>query len=97
MHSLGFAARGNDPYGEIGFVVVLPQDAVACLEVKGGVCAAKRVYGWQLAEPAGSLNPEEALWCKAEKACLLSGRCSAEVLDTARGQWLPLPPYDGIS
>lgn len=36
LHSLGLARRGNLPFGEIDFVVLVPGAGVACLEVKGG-------------------------------------------------------------
>lgn len=36
LHSLGLAACGNRPYGEIDFVILVPTGAVICLEVKGG-------------------------------------------------------------
>src|ERR1035441_1601084 len=36
LHSLGLAACGSRPYGEVDFVVLVPTGAVVCLEVKGG-------------------------------------------------------------
>lgn len=36
LHSLGLAARGRRPYGEVDFVVLIPSGAVICLEIKGG-------------------------------------------------------------
>ena len=36
LHSLGLARRRTGPYGEIDFVVVVPDEGVFCLEVKGG-------------------------------------------------------------
>lgn len=36
LHSLGLAHRGNKPYGEIDFVVLVPNAGILCLEVKGG-------------------------------------------------------------
>lgn len=36
LHSLGLAAREKGPYGEIDFVVLMPEGVVVCLEVKGG-------------------------------------------------------------
>ncbi len=36
LHSLGLARRPTGPYGEIDFVVVIPQEGILCLEVKGG-------------------------------------------------------------
>lgn len=36
LHSLGLSRRGNKPYGEIDFVVLVPGGGVLCLEVKGG-------------------------------------------------------------
>lgn len=36
LHSLGLSRRGNLPYGEIDFVVLVPGEGVVCLEVKGG-------------------------------------------------------------
>lgn len=36
LHSLGLARRGTKPFGEIDFVVLIPNAGVLCLEVKGG-------------------------------------------------------------
>src|SRR5262249_42639815 len=36
LHSLGLSRRGSKPFGEIDFVVVVPDGGVFCLEVKGG-------------------------------------------------------------
>ncbi len=36
LHSLGLAHRQGKPYGEIDFVVIVPDKGVLCLEVKGG-------------------------------------------------------------
>lgn len=36
LHSLGLSSRQNGPFGEIDFVVLMPQGVVVCLEVKGG-------------------------------------------------------------
>ena len=36
LHSLGLARRPTGPYGEIDFVVLIPNEGVLCLEVKGG-------------------------------------------------------------
>ena len=36
LHSLGLSRRGDRPFGEIDFVVLVPAAGVACLEVKGG-------------------------------------------------------------
>jgi hypothetical protein len=36
LHSLGLSHRGDKPFGEIDFVVLVPGHGVACLEVKGG-------------------------------------------------------------
>jgi hypothetical protein len=36
IHSLGLARRGRKPYGEIDFVVLIPEEGIFCLEVKGG-------------------------------------------------------------
>ena len=36
LHSLGLSSRGNKPYGEIDFVVLIPSGGIFCLEVKGG-------------------------------------------------------------
>ncbi len=36
LHSLGLARRGNKPYGEIDFLVLIPRLGIVCLEVKGG-------------------------------------------------------------
>ena len=36
LHSLGLANTASKPYGEVDFVVLTPNGAVVCLEVKGG-------------------------------------------------------------
>ena len=36
LHSLGLARRPTGPYGEIDFVVIIPDEGIVCLEVKGG-------------------------------------------------------------
>ena len=36
LHSLGLARRGTQPFGEIDFVILVPDEGVICLEVKGG-------------------------------------------------------------
>lgn len=36
LHSLGLSHRQGRPYGEIDFVLLIPQAGVLCLEVKGG-------------------------------------------------------------
>ena len=36
LHSQGLARRGEAPYGEIDFVVLIPGSGVFCIEIKGG-------------------------------------------------------------
>ena len=36
LHSLGLTNRGRKPYGEIDFVIIIPQRGIVCLEIKGG-------------------------------------------------------------
>lgn len=36
LHSLGLSRRSKKPYGEIDFVVLVPEGGMVCLEVKGG-------------------------------------------------------------
>lgn len=36
LHSLGLSRRATRPYGEIDFVVLVPDGGIVCLEVKGG-------------------------------------------------------------
>lgn len=36
LHSLGLNRRAAKPYGEIDFVVLVPEGGIVCLEVKGG-------------------------------------------------------------
>jgi Holliday junction resolvase-like predicted endonuclease len=36
LHSLGLSRRAAKPYGEIDFVVLVPEGGIVCLEVKGG-------------------------------------------------------------
>jgi len=41
IHSLGLTRRGRKPYGEIDFVVLIPENGILCLEIKGGRVACK--------------------------------------------------------
>jgi hypothetical protein len=41
LHSLNLKRSGNQPYGEVDFVVLIPGAGVLCLEVKGGRVACK--------------------------------------------------------
>lgn len=41
LHSLGLARRGEKPYGEIDFVLLVPGGGIVCLEVKGGRVSCK--------------------------------------------------------
>jgi len=36
LHSLGLVKRGKKPFGEIDFVVMIPDGGLICLEIKGG-------------------------------------------------------------
>ena len=36
LHSLGLSRTAKRPYGEIDFVVIIPNEGIVCLEVKGG-------------------------------------------------------------
>src|SRR4051812_21602219 len=36
LHSLALTHRARKPYGEIDFVVLVPDGGIVCLEVKGG-------------------------------------------------------------
>ena len=36
LHSLGLSERSGKPYGEIDFVVIVPDGGLVCLEIKGG-------------------------------------------------------------
>ena len=36
LHSLMLSKRGKKPYGEIDFVVIIPDEGIVCMEVKGG-------------------------------------------------------------
>lgn len=41
IHSLGLVKRGNKPYGEIDFVIMIPGGGILCLEIKGGRVSCK--------------------------------------------------------
>ena len=41
LHSLNLKQSGTQPYGEVDFVVLIPNSGVFCLEVKGGRVACK--------------------------------------------------------
>ncbi len=36
LHSLGLSRRRTGPFGEIDFVVIIPEQGIVCMEVKGG-------------------------------------------------------------
>jgi hypothetical protein len=36
LHSLGLSRRTSGPYGEIDFVIIIPEEGLLCIEVKGG-------------------------------------------------------------
>jgi hypothetical protein len=55
LHSLGLAARENGPYGEIDFVVLMPQGMVVCLEVKGGRVSCEAGV-WQTTDRTGKIS-----------------------------------------
>ena len=41
LHSLMLSKRGKKPYGEIDFVIIIPNEGIVCLEVKGGGISVK--------------------------------------------------------
>ncbi len=52
LHSLGLARRHSGPYGEIDFVVIIPNEGIVCLEVKGGRVSCK-AGTWQTMDRYG--------------------------------------------
>jgi len=56
LHSLNLKQSGNQPYGEVDFVVLIPGAGVLCLEVKGGRVACKDGK-WTTTDAAGSVFP----------------------------------------
>jgi hypothetical protein len=55
LHSLGLSRRGNKPYGEVDFVVLIPRGGVLCLEVKGGRIAC-RDGEWETTDRNGQVE-----------------------------------------
>src|SRR5688572_23705547 len=55
LHSLGLSRRGNKPYGEVDFVVLIPRAGVFCLEVKGGRIAC-RDGEWETTDRNGQVE-----------------------------------------
>ena len=56
LHSLNLKRSGNQPYGEVDFVVLIPGAGVLCLEVKGGRVACKDGM-WTTTDAAGAVFP----------------------------------------
>src|SRR5262252_1938038 len=54
LHSLNLKQTGNQPYGEVDFVVLIPGRGVLCLEVKGGRVACKDGI-WTTTDAAGGV------------------------------------------
>lgn len=53
LHSMGLARRMDGPYGEIDFVVLVPNEGIVCLEVKGGRVSCQSGV-WQTMDRYGS-------------------------------------------
>ena len=53
LHSLNLKQSGTQPYGEVDFVVLIPNAGVFCLEVKGGRVACKD-GAWTTTDASGS-------------------------------------------
>lgn len=56
LHSLNLKQSGNQPYGEVDFVVLIPGAGVLCLEVKGGRVTCKDGT-WTTTDAAGAVFP----------------------------------------
>jgi hypothetical protein len=56
LHSLNLKRSGNQPYGEVDFVVLIPGAGVLCLEVKGGRVTCKDGT-WTTTDAAGTVSP----------------------------------------
>src|SRR5690349_3048726 len=56
LHSLNLKRSGNQPYGEVDFVVLIPGAGVLCLEVKGGRVTCKGGT-WTTTDAAGTVFP----------------------------------------
>jgi len=54
LHSLNLKRSGNQPYGEVDFVILIPGAGVLCLEVKGGRVACKDGK-WTTTDAAGTV------------------------------------------
>ena len=55
LHSLNLRQTGSRPYGEIDFVVLIPNNGIFCLEVKGGRVACTD-GAWTTTNAAGSTS-----------------------------------------
>ena len=56
LHSLNLKQSGNQPYGEVDFVVLIPGAGVLCLEVKGGRVTCKNGT-WTTTDATGAVFP----------------------------------------
>jgi UvrD-like helicase C-terminal domain/Nuclease-related domain/Type III restriction enzyme, res subunit len=67
LHSQGLARRGEAPYGEIDFVVLIPGSGVFCIEVKGG--GVRRREGvWETSGHHGTSRLKQSPFMQARKA-----------------------------
>lgn len=55
LHSLMLSERGNKPFGEIDFVVIIPGEGIVCMEVKGGGISVKNGV-WRTKNRRGETN-----------------------------------------
>lgn len=56
VHSLGMVRTQNRPYGEIDFVVIIPDLAIICLEIKGGGIACDHGGVWTTTDRHGTVH-----------------------------------------
>jgi hypothetical protein len=85
LHSQGLARRGEKPYGEIDFVVLIPSSGVFCIEVKGG--AVTRQDGvWKTIGTRGAAVLKRSPFMQAREAMF----ALREVLDRRATPGLPI-------
>src|SRR5437016_4536368 len=67
LHSQGLTRRGNAPYGEIDFVIVIQGAGVFCIEVKGGGISRKDGV-WYTTGQTGTHQLKQSPFIQARRA-----------------------------
>ena len=84
LHSLELARRRTGPYGEIDFVVMIPNEGIVCLEVKGGPVSRENGL-WRTRDRRGRVKPSKDPFKQAKESMFaLRDNITAHF-----GQWSP--------